>query len=208
MRKSCRPFVVIRDLRDTLVSLYFSWKISHFFHLPWQHRCRQILNSANKEQGLLYFIGQGEISRFDGDVAPLFLKTQYELANRLDDMALTIWMSEMLDYIVNIQTSWLSSGALFIKYEDLIADEFAIFEQIIDYCQISVDRERLHEIIRYNTFETVTGRQRGQEDVTAHQRKGIVGDWRNHFSDRVKEAFKERLGEVLIKTKYECDLNW
>jgi len=199
---------VIRDLRDTLVSLYFSWKISHFFHLPWQHRCRQLLNSVNKEQGLLYFIGQREISRFDGNLDSPFLKTNYELANRLDNAALIIWMSKILDYIVNIQLSWLNDDALLIKYEDLITDEFMLFEQIIDYCQISVTRKRLHEIVRYNTFEAVTGRKAGQEDIRAHQRKGIVGDWRNHFSGRVKEAFKERFGEVLIKTRYECDLNW
>ena len=74
--------------------------------------------------------------------------------------------------------------------------------------RIDVDSQRLHEIVAYNSFEAVTGRKRGQEDVTAHQRKGIVGDWCNHFSNRVKDEFKKRFGEVLITTGYEPDLNW
>jgi len=54
----------------------------------------------------------------------------------------------------------------------------------------------------------LTGRRPGQEDIHAHQRKGIAGDWRNHFTTRVKEVFKQRYGHVLIATGYEPDLNW
>ncbi len=63
-------------------------------------------------------------------------------------------------------------------------------------------------MVKYNTFEVVTGRKQGEEDITAHQRKGIVGDWKNYFSDRVKDEFKKRFGDVLIQTGYEQDLNW
>ena len=44
--------------------------------------------------------------------------------------------------------------------------------------------------------------------MTAHQRKGIAGDWRNHFSDELKGDFKERWGDLLIATGYERDLDW
>jgi len=41
-----------------------------------------------------------------------------------------------------------------------------------------------------------------------HLRKGIVGDWRNFFSDKHKEIFKEIAGETLIKLGYEKNLDW
>lgn len=39
-------------------------------------------------------------------------------------------------------------------------------------------------------------------------RKGIIGDWKNHFKDYHKDLFKEIAGDLLIKEGYEKDLNW
>ncbi len=204
----CRHFVVIRDLRDTLVSLYFSWKISHAFHFPWQFKSREILNKVSVEQGLAAWIGDGERSVYNGLLDPPFLRKHYDRMNNADENGIMAFLQNILDYIADIQASWMNDDALMIRYEDLISDEIGGFEKIVDHCQIPVSRERLHEIIHYNRFETVTGRHPGEEDVQAHQRKGISGDWRNYFSLSVKEKFKSRFGDVLIKTGYESDLNW
>ncbi len=39
-------------------------------------------------------------------------------------------------------------------------------------------------------------------------RKGMIGDWRNHFKDEHKAAFKDLAGEELVALGYERDLNW
>ena len=39
-------------------------------------------------------------------------------------------------------------------------------------------------------------------------RKGIIGNWRNHFSEMHKYAFKELAGQLLINLRYENDLDW
>ncbi|NEQ16890.1 MAG: sulfotransferase domain-containing protein, partial [Moorea sp. SIO3E2] len=167
-------FIIIRDLRDTIVSGYFSFKISHTLVTDNISKLRKTLNTLSKEEGLLHLMDT--------------------IVNRLD--------------YHNLQLSWLNDEALF-KYEDLLADEYKVFEQIIDHCQINIDRQHLHEIIRQNSFESMTGgRKRGQEDVTSHQRKAVPGQWREHFSDRVKEKFKQHFGDLLIKTGYEKDMNW
>ncbi len=171
-RKPYIKFVIIRDLRDTLVSAYLSIKNSHPMLTTTLATWRKILHDIDEEQGLLFL------------------------------------MDEMLGNQATIQVSWIHESILLLRYETLLADEHTVFEQIINYCRIDVDRRRLHEIVDNNSFEAVTSRKRGQEDVNAHQRKGIVGDWRNHFSEHVKEKFKERFGNVLIKTGYEHDLNW
>ncbi|HVS27088.1 MAG TPA: hypothetical protein VHE58_07310 [Burkholderiales bacterium] len=44
--------------------------------------------------------------------------------------------------------------------------------------------------------------------MQAHERKGVAGDWQNYFSKRVKEAFKNRYGGLLVATGYERDLDW
>ncbi len=164
---------MIRDLRDTLISLYFSLKISHPLLTSRHSKWRRILNVVDKEEGLL------------------------------------LLMDEMLPRAANKQLSWLHApDTLFLKYEELLTDEYTAFTQIIAYCQIQIDPQELHAIIQNNSFENRTGRKRGQENLSAHQRKGIVGDWRNHFTEQMKEEFKKRFGDVLIKTGYEHDLNW
>lgn len=54
-RKPVLTVVVIRDLRDTLISLYFSLKVSHEL-TPRIGKIRKILEKYNQEQGLLYLV--------------------------------------------------------------------------------------------------------------------------------------------------------
>ena len=39
-------------------------------------------------------------------------------------------------------------------------------------------------------------------------RKGLIGDWKNHFTEEHKRLFKETAGEALIEMGYEKDYNW
>lgn len=39
-------------------------------------------------------------------------------------------------------------------------------------------------------------------------RKGIIGDWKNHFTEEHKELFKKIAGQLLIEEGYEKDLKW
>jgi sulfotransferase 6B1 len=43
---------------------------------------------------------------------------------------------------------------------------------------------------------------------TATFRKGLIGDWRNHFTPEHKRAFKVVAGQLLIDLGYEQGLNW
>lgn len=39
-------------------------------------------------------------------------------------------------------------------------------------------------------------------------RKGVIGDWKNHFNDEHKQALKRVAGQELIELGYEQDRNW
>lgn len=172
-----RTFVIIRDLRDTLVSLYFSLKVSHPLisdNVAEGHR--KLNELKTEEEGLLYVIDERGLPS------------------------------------ANIQTSWLpvrqSGDAIFLRYEDLIADEYDGFAKIMDYCQINVSSSYLKRIVDENSFARRAGRKPGEEDVSSHYRKGVSGDWKNHFTDHIKAEFKQKFGQLLIDTGYEKDLNW
>jgi lipopolysaccharide transport system ATP-binding protein len=172
--KGSRRFVVIRDLRDTLVSLYFSVRYSHpVLHGRIQSR-RAILSELGAEDGLLYLI-----------------------ENQLTGIAQCQW-------------SWVCARDELIRYEDLLErDEEILAHVLLHRCRLGVDPGKFHEAVRTNRFEARTGGRRpGEEDLGSHERKGIAGDWRNHFTDKVRTAFKKLYGSVLIATGYEKDFNW
>jgi lipopolysaccharide transport system ATP-binding protein len=51
-----RRFVMIRDLRDTLVSFYFSLKVSHQVVIDYIHDIRGTLGAVSEEDGLIWLI--------------------------------------------------------------------------------------------------------------------------------------------------------
>ena len=179
-----KTFVVLRDLRDTLVSYYFSLKVSHVILSDIMTEGNQKLNELDTEQGLLYLCGDPQGSRAE----------------------------QAMPLQADIQRSWLpvceQGGALLIRYEDMIADEQAAFAKIAEYCEMDISKSRLEEVVAKNSFSKKAGRKRGEEDASSHYRKGISGDWRNHFSDPLKEKFKQAYGQLLIDTGYEKDLDW
>jgi lipopolysaccharide transport system ATP-binding protein len=169
-----RIFVVIRDLRDTLVSAYYSFKISHPVLEPGLAVLRAQLNDLDEESGMMQLL---EFS---------------------------------LPKSAAIQLSWLESGAIVAKFEDLRLDTHRLLTEILlDRLKMPISRERLARAIDDNRFEKLSGgRAPGQEDPASHLRKGVAGDWQNHFTDRMKRAFKARYGGLLVAAGYEKDLNW
>lgn len=169
-----RRFVIIRDLRDTLVSAYFSIKTSHPILDSRLATWRAALNSMGLEDGLMYVT------------------------------------KEWLPPCARIQHSWVKTDERLIRYEELLEHDLETLETILlDHCQIPISRGSLREIVLANRFERLTGgRPRGQEDEAAHERKGIVGDWRNYFTEGIKREFKDRYGDLLIATGYEGSSDW
>ena len=168
-----RHFVVIRDLRDTLVSLYFSLKNSHKLLTDLMRTRRTVLNELSQEDGLLYLIDCG------------------------------------LTPMAQVQWSWVTARVERIRYEDLLArDEEILTGLLLDHCRMKLDPNHLRDVIRSHRFEVQAGRKPGNEDTQAHERKGIAGDWRNYFTDKVATEFKRCYGSLLVATGYEKGFAW
>ena len=71
-----------------------------------------------------------------------------------------------------------------------------------------VDQNRLKEVVANHSFEALSGRKSGTEDPNSFIRKGIVGDWKNHFSVEAAQAFDHHFGEMFVKLGYEADRGW
>ncbi len=95
-----------------------------------------------------------------------------------------------------------------VKYEDLLADTHAEMARIFKHLRIKPNPGEIERIVANSTFENMTGRKPGEEDTTSHFRKGIAGDWKNAFTPRVAEAFRDRYQHDLVRLGYETDESW
>jgi lipopolysaccharide transport system ATP-binding protein len=171
--KNSRWFVVIRDLRDTLISGYFSIKHSHAMEADEDLQLRARLRTTSFEDGLIHL--------------------------------LECWLPDR----AAVQQSWAGGPADVLKYEDMLVQDVEILERVLlSHCRLGVPAEKFREVVLANRFEARAGRKPGQEDVASHERKGIAGDWKNHFTDRIAKAFNDRYGALLVKTGYSVDDRW
>ena len=52
------------------------------------------------------------------------------------------------------------------------------------------------------SFKAQAGRAAGEENAKSYLRKGVAGDWRNHFSDEAEAVFERHAGEALRRLGY------
>jgi hypothetical protein len=113
------------------------------------------------------------------------------------------------DYFDNLTSWWLqreAANVLFLTYERMLADPVAAVDSIATFLggsarELVRDTRRRDEVVRASGFEQM---QRDQErwsserpaDMPAFVRKGIVGDWRHHFTPeqarRLAAKFRRR----------------
>ncbi len=108
----------------------------------------------------------------------------------------------------------------FIRFEDLHRRPRQAYREALAWLGwlpdpfVELDDAALDRILYLGSFERQTGgrRKRGDNragwDPGSNCRKGVVGDWRNHWTEPMKDVFKEIAGESLIALGYEQDMDW
>jgi hypothetical protein len=95
-----------------------------------------------------------------------------------------------------------------LHYEDHLANPHEALQRVFGFLEADVSPQVLDRVVEENRFEKLTGRTPGQESSGSFMRKGISGDWREVFTERDKEIFKEEAGELLVELGYERDDDW
>jgi SAM-dependent methyltransferase len=157
--------VVLRDLRDTLVSAYFSVLHSHALMSDAIGNMRAHLQTCSKEDGLLML------------------------------------MEKWLPACALIQSSWLGSDHSVLWYEDLLERDTELLQSaLMDSGLLDCAPERFAAVVAANRFDVISaGRSAGVEDLQHHNRKGVAGDWLNHFSARLNGRFQTLYGALLAR---------
>jgi hypothetical protein len=168
-----RAFFVPRDPRDVVVSWYFSVKLSHKV-MNRIGEVREKLQGMSEEDGMLFVID--------------WVQSRGLLA------ALRTWQ----------QGTSKDLRLRIFRYEELTDErQFTTWKQLLAHCDIQMPDDVLREVLADYAFSALTkGRERGAEDVKSHLRKGVHGDWKNHFTPGVEKKFREVTGSLVVELGY------
>ncbi len=90
-----------------------------------------------------------------------------------------------------------------LRYEVLHAEPEAEIARMLRFLEVDSSPEMVAKCREAGAFETwAHGRRRGEENPESFFRKGIVGDWRNHFDEAAEAAFAAAGGDLLKELGY------
>ncbi|MGE0493102.1 MAG: sulfotransferase domain-containing protein [Vulcanimicrobiota bacterium] len=101
-----------------------------------------------------------------------------------------------------------SDRLLRLRFEDLIESPRPVLHQAFAFLRLDCQELLEQALDRYGFEAQSQGRPRGQVDVHHHYRRGVAGDWRDHFNSQIKGEFKRRFGDLLLELGYENDSDW
>jgi hypothetical protein len=130
----------------------------------------------------------------------------------VEDGLLTFADQLLPDFVAWIR-SWSRNSdpkmGLVLRYEDMLADAERALTCIARHFDLDSSPEVIHRIVEAHRFQKLSaGRSQGQENQHSFFRKGIAGDWQNHFTPAIKERYKRQIGDFLIELGYEQDYSW
>jgi hypothetical protein len=97
----------------------------------------------------------------------------------------------------------------YVSYEQLREDTESTLKHVVERASGNdVDSWLVQTAVEKFSMARMTGRKAGQEDRKSFIRKGVAGDWRNHFTPEAAAIFDDLAGDVLVELGYEESRNW
>ena len=179
---------VTRDGRDIMVSYYFHMLLGND-----RTPSRVIKNNRNK----MPFDDYENIK----DNLPYFIKylhTDYlKKFNRFT----------LADFVQSYNQG--QDDVIVIKYENMLKNiEAELSKTLLFLGEEIIDQDKLKKTVDKFSFKNQTKRKPGEENKKSFLRKGIAGDWKNHFNKESALVFDKYLGKTLIDLGYEKNNDW
>ena len=101
-------------------------------------------------------------------------------------------------------------GVVYLSYEQLLNDAPGTMTRVIQEMTGEIPDPWLvsQTTEKYDMRRQTGGRNSGEEDRSSFIRKGIAGDWVNHFTRDTGKIFHSLAGDALIALGYEADSDW
>lgn len=180
-----RIILHLRDPRDVLVSMYYSYCYIHYGEIPGNTGYRKHV----AEQGIDAFVltkARETTSSYRGG---------YGTGGPVQNMTGNI-VKKYQDYINNLLGR---RNVIFVKYEEMVTDFHSWLERFIKPFPISKKAELVEQLAaRSSEFFP-----RRSNDVMAHTRHIMPGDHSNKLKTSTIEELNEIFGDILLSLGYE-----
>jgi len=135
------------------------------------------------------------------DRAPLAAENRADFLGRIQGHA-TTWRDTMTKFQKDAAEH---PGRHFsIRYERMLEDTAREMAALFDWLGCDPSGLTVDEVVRRNSFQALSGgREPGEADAQSFLRKGIAGDWMNHFDEECNARYCEVAGEALAAAGYE-----
>lgn len=164
--------IVFRDPRDVLVSYYY-------------YDCN-VLN--NDVPNIIGYDGKFSTASFEK-----YVKLRVE-----NPTAIYPYFTYLSFY-----ESWMvNEHDKFVRYEDFKDDTYLCLKKLCENNGYNIGSEKLIEVINKHDFNKVAKRKPGDADPKSHKRKGIVGDWKNHFNQELNEYVYDKWEKMFSTLGY------
>jgi hypothetical protein len=126
---------------------------------------------------------------------------------------LAIFADRMLPAYAAWIRSWRDNAdpdhSLQVRYEDMLCDPIQGMAAIANLFELPADLATIKRVVEANNFKRMSGgRDRGEDSAAAFARKGVAGDWVNHFTPQLRESYGGAIADLLIETGDEQDDAW
>ncbi len=114
------------------------------------------------------------------------------------------WTERHVGYLSRIaRWSFRDPRIVDLRMENLVTNPLNVFTRVFEFIELEVDRDVLAEVLEANCFARMSGgREPGREQAEAHYRKGVPGDWRNHFTPRIEQYLEQRFAGLVQQLGY------
>lgn len=90
-----------------------------------------------------------------------------------------------------------------VGYEKLVAEGDVQLAHVFRFLGVDASAETVSHCLEACSFERLSGgRRQGEEDADSFYRKGIAGDWKNHFKPGLAEEFRANSNGLLRELGY------
>jgi hypothetical protein len=126
---------------------------------------------------------------------------------------LAVFANRMLPSYIKWVRSWKENAvkehSVQLRYEDMLVDPIAGMTKVATLFELDSSIETVTRIVEAHSFKKMSGgRKQGDGSNSAFARKGVAGDWKNHFTPDLRAQYGVLLADFLIETEYETDESW